>query len=131
MAQLDLVAPVAVEFTDDAGEAARRHASGYAFTIGAMGSGGRNFYNEAFTRLGFGEEVAHVAQLWQRGDRDEARAAVPIELGGLTNLLGTADTIAERVKVYRSKGINTLLVKLETSYDQQLTTLRQLLDVVG
>ena len=39
--QLDLVAPVAVEFHDDqadADAAARRHADGYAFTIGAMGS---------------------------------------------------------------------------------------------
>ena len=40
--QLDLVAPVAVEFHDDqaaADAAARRHADGYAFTIGAMGAG--------------------------------------------------------------------------------------------
>ena len=37
--------------------AARRHADGYAFTIGAMGAGGRNFYNDAFTRLGYGEQV--------------------------------------------------------------------------
>ena len=38
LADLDLVIPVAVEFTDDADEAAaRRHADGYAFTIGAMG----------------------------------------------------------------------------------------------
>ena len=38
--QLDLVAPVAVEFHDDQAStdaAARRHADGYAFTIGAMG----------------------------------------------------------------------------------------------
>ena len=42
LAELDLVAPVALEITpDDAAgdEAARRHAQGYAFTIGAMGSG--------------------------------------------------------------------------------------------
>ena len=58
---LDLVAPVAVEFTADAAAAdaaARRHADGYAFTIGAMGASGRNFYNDAFTRLGYGAQVA-------------------------------------------------------------------------
>ena len=38
LADLDLLIPVAVEFTDDVDEAARRHARGYAFTIGAMGS---------------------------------------------------------------------------------------------
>ncbi len=61
LADLDLVAPVAVEFHDDeasAEAAARRHADGYAFTIGAMGAGGRNFYNDAFTRLGYGDEVS-------------------------------------------------------------------------
>src|SRR4051794_31934724 len=58
LADLDLVAPVAVELTADEAatdEAVRRHAAGYAFTIGAMGSRGRNFYNEAFRRLGYGE----------------------------------------------------------------------------
>ena len=99
LADVDLVAPVAVEFHDDdasAAAAARRHTDGYAFTIGAMGSGGRNFYNDAFTRLGYGEQVAAVAELWQRA-RDEARAAVPIDLGRLTNLVGTQQDIAERV----------------------------------
>ena len=64
LADLDLVAPVAVEIHDDeasADAAARRHADGYAFTIGAMGAGGRNFYNDAFTRLGYGDEVEKVA----------------------------------------------------------------------
>jgi len=35
---LDLTVAVGVEFTDDVEEAGRRHADGYAFTIGAMGS---------------------------------------------------------------------------------------------
>src|SRR5271169_1846464 len=55
LTDLDLVIPVAVEFTADedaADVAARRHARGYAFTIGAMGSKDQNFYNAAFTRLG-------------------------------------------------------------------------------
>ena len=44
LADLDLVIPVAVEITPDeeaALDAAGRHARGYAFTIGAMGSGTR------------------------------------------------------------------------------------------
>jgi hypothetical protein len=118
LAELDLVAPVAVEFTagETAGDAAaRRHVDGYAFTIGAMGaggrSGGRNFYNDAFTRLGYGAEVATVAKLWRSGRRDEARAAVPLDLRRLTNLVGTA--IAERISRYRAAGITTLLAKLD------------------
>ncbi len=133
--QLDLVAPVAVEFHDnqaDADAAARRHADGYAFTIGAMGTsgaGGQNFYNDAFTRLGYGAEVHTVAQLWKAGKHDEARSSVPLDLGRLTNLLGTSDAIAERVNGYRAAGITTLLAKLEGDYEQQLAVLQRLVTI--
>jgi F420-dependent oxidoreductase-like protein len=134
LTDLDLVAPVAVEIHDDdssAERAVRRHADGYAFTIGAMGAGGRNFYNDAFTRLGYGAEVRSVAELWQAGKRDEARQAVPIDLGRLTNLVGTPDDIAARVTKYREAGITTLLAKLDGEYSDQLATLERLLDIVA
>jgi F420-dependent oxidoreductase-like protein len=130
--QLDLVAPVAVEFHDDhasADAAARRHADGYAFTIGAMGAGGQNFYNDAFTRLGYGAEVGAVAELWQAGKHDEARRSVPLDLGRLTNLLGTSDIIAERVSRYRATGITTLLAKLDGGYEEQLAILQRLVSI--
>jgi len=144
LAELDLIAPVAVEFHDDeqsAADAARRHADGYAFTIGAMGAAGaseatgnvtgRNFYNEAFTSLGYGRDVATVAELWNTGRRAEARAAVPLDLGRLTNLVGTTGAVADRVAAYRDAGITTLLAKVEGEYADQLTTLERLLSVVG
>jgi F420-dependent oxidoreductase-like protein len=130
--QLDLVAPVAVEFYDDdasADAASRRHADGYAFTIGAMGVGGQNFYNDAFTRLGYGTEVAKVAELWQAGKRDEARRNVPLDLGRLTNLLGTEDVIAERLDRYRAAGITMLLAKLDGDLEQQLAILERLVTI--
>ncbi len=134
LADLDLVAPVALEFTatrEDADAAARRHADGYAFTIGAMGAGGKNFYSDAFARLGYADGVAAVTELWQSGRRDEARAAVPIDLGRLTNLLGTDDMIAERVSRYRGQGITTLLAKLDGDYQAQLTALERLVAIVA
>jgi F420-dependent oxidoreductase-like protein len=132
--EIDLVAPVAVEFTADeaaADEAARRHASGYAFTIGAMGTGGRNFYNDAFSRLGYGDGVQRVRELWAAGRRDEAGAAVPLGLGRLTNLLGTERSIAERVELYRGAGITTLLAKLDGPRDIQLATLERLVAIAA
>lgn len=134
LADLDLVAPVAVEFTDSREEgeaAARRHAEGYAFTIGAMGAGGRNFYSDAFTRLGYGDGVRTVTQLWKAGRREEARQAVPIDLGRLTNLLGTDDAIADRVGRYQEVGITTLLAKLDGDYGAQLTALERLVAIVA
>lgn len=128
LGDIDLVAPVALEFADTATDAAaiRRHAAGYAFTIGAMGASGRNFYNEAFTRLGYGDGVRAVESLWRAGDRDAAREAVPDDLGRLTNLVGTDEMIGERLERYRAAGISTLLVKLDSPFDEQLRALERL-----
>ena len=125
-----LVAPVAVDFTDDP-DIARRHAEGYAFTIGSMGAGGRNFYNDAFTRLGFGAAVDRVAALWQSGDREAAKKAVPIELGQHTNLVGTPDEIQARIQLYRLSGIDVIMAKLDGSYDRQIATLELLCKFVS
>jgi F420-dependent oxidoreductase-like protein len=131
IAELDLVIPVAVEITDDLDEAARRHAGGYAFTIGAMGSRNKNFYNDAFARQGFADDVAAVQSLWLEGKREQAAARVPLDLGRKTNLLGPPEEIRERLRHYRDAGITTLQAKLDGPVDQRLDTLAQLLDLVA
>jgi F420-dependent oxidoreductase-like protein len=129
VAEIDVVVPVAVEVTDDEEAAARRHARGYAFTLGAMGSRGRNFYTAAFERQGYGEDVRSVQDLWLAGQREQAAERVPIELGRRTNLLGTEPMIAQRVAVYASVGVTTLQAKLNGSLDERLATLATLLDI--
>ncbi|MBV9951425.1 MAG: LLM class flavin-dependent oxidoreductase [Acidimicrobiia bacterium] len=136
LADLDLVVAVGVELTDDVDEAARRHAEGYAFTFGAMGSATHNFYNDAFERQGFGDDVREVQRLWLAGDREAARRRVPVEIGLRTNLVGTDDLVRERLRLYRDAGITTLRAglpgdgmvgDLETPLDQ----LGRLLDLVS
>jgi alkanesulfonate monooxygenase SsuD/methylene tetrahydromethanopterin reductase-like flavin-dependent oxidoreductase (luciferase family) len=131
LAELDLQVPVAVEFTDDVAEAEARHAAGYSFTIGAMGSESANFYNKAFARQGFGEQVQAVQRLWRDGRRDEAARLVPRALGAKTNLLGTPAMIGDRLRWYRDAGVRTLLVKLRGELPERLATLGQILDLVG
>ncbi len=132
LSDIDLVAPVAVELTTDPAatdEAVRRHAQGYAFTIGAMGSGRTNFYNEVLARMGFASAVAEVEALWRAGRRDEARRAVPVEIGARTNLIGTPEAVAARLEAYRAAGITTVLAKLDGSGDQRLATLATLVEL--
>ena len=131
LAELDLVMPIAVEFTDDAEEAARRHARGYAFTIGAMGSRDKNFYNAAFARQGFADDVAAVQDLWLSGRREEAAERVPIELGMNTNLLGAPAAIRDRLRTYQAAGITTVQAKLSGSTTDKLDTLGQLIDLAA
>ena len=108
LADLDLQVPVAVEFGDDVEAIARRHARGYAFTFGAMGSPTRNFYLDAFVRQGFGDTAREVQRLWLAGRREEAADRVPLELALRTNLLGTDERVRERLRAYRAAGVTTL-----------------------
>jgi F420-dependent oxidoreductase-like protein len=131
ISDLDLTVSVGVEFTDDVEEAARRHARGYAFTFGAMGSATQNFYNNAFARQGFGDDVAEVQRLWREGDREAAAQRVPLEIGLKTNLLGTPKQVAERLALYRDVGITTLRAAFaDRGLDAQLDSLGLLLDLV-
>ena len=129
LTSLDLVIPVAVEFTDDVDAAVRRHARGYAFTIGAMGSRAQNFYNAAFARQGYAEDVRAVQELWLAGRRTDAAERVPQDFGAKTNLIGTPDMIASRLRLYRDAGITTLEAKLDGDRTAQLDTLGQLVEL--
>ncbi len=131
LADLDLQIPVAVEFTEDVDEAVARHAAGYAFTIGAMGSATTNFYNNAFARQGFGEQVAEVARLWRDGRREEAARLVPLEIGEKTNLLGTPAMIADRIRLHRAAGVSTLQLKLDGPLSARLDTLARITELVS
>lgn len=128
---LDLAVPAAVEFTEDVEAAAKRHARGYAFTFGAMGSERQNFYNNAFGRQGFGEDVAAVQQLWRSGDREAAADRVPPEIGMRTNLLGTPAMVTERLRLYRDAGITTLRIQVAGDATTRLDQLGTLLDLVA
>jgi F420-dependent oxidoreductase-like protein len=131
LADLDLVIPVAVEFTEEVDAAVRRHARGYAFTIGAMGSPQQNFYNAAFARQGYADDVRAVQQLWLAGRRAEAADRVPVELGALTNLIGTPFMVADRLRQYRDAGVSTLEAKLDGDRTARLDALAQLVELVG
>jgi F420-dependent oxidoreductase-like protein len=134
-ADLDLSVAVGLDFTDDVEAAARRHAAGYAFTIGAMGSARTNFYKEAFVRQGFGDDVREVQRLWLAGDQDAARRRVPAAFGSGTNLIGTDDLVRDRLRIYRDAGITTLRVNLHgdpaTELDRMLGDLDRLLRLVA
>ena len=128
---LDLTVAVSLEFTDDLEEAGRRHAEGYAFTFGAMGTATTNFYNDAFARQGFGEDVEDVQRLWRSGERAAARKRVPTEIGLRTNLIGTADIVRERLRLYRDAGVTSLRVSVVgDTLDRRLDDLGRLLDLV-
>jgi len=129
---VELTVAVGLDFTDDVEAVGRRHAAGYAFTIGAMGSPSTNFYNRAFARQGFADAIDEVHRLWQAGDREAAGAAVPIEIGLHSNLIGDDAAVTERLRRYRDSGIDTLRVNIPgADHGERLDHLARLLDLVG
>jgi len=56
---------------------------------------------------------------------------VPLDLGRLTNLLGTERSIAERVERYGSAGITTLLAELDGPHDTRLAALERLVAIAA
>jgi F420-dependent oxidoreductase-like protein len=131
LADIDITVAVSCEITDDVEGAGRRHAEGYAFTFGAMGSGSTNFYNRAFARQGFSDAVAEVQRLWLAGDREAARRAVPTEIGLRTNQIGPPEEIRRRLQEYRDCGVQQLRVNpMGDSLEAQVDGLGQLLDLV-
>ena len=130
--EVELTVAVSLEFSDDVEAVGRKHAGGYAFTFGAMGSAKTNFYSSAFARQGFGEAVEKVHRLWQAGDREGAAAAVPLEIGLRTNLVGTDDLIGEQLQAYAVAGVSTLRVTVVgEDTEAKLTALGRLMDLVG
>ncbi|MEM9464934.1 MAG: LLM class flavin-dependent oxidoreductase [Actinomycetota bacterium] len=127
---VEITVAAGLEFTDDIEAAGRRHAAGYAFTIGAMGSSSTNFYNQAYTRMGFGDAVEEVQRLWAAGDRDAAGAAVPIEIGLHTNLVGDDAYVAGRLRAYRAAGVDTIRVGVDLNAET-LDDLGRLMDLVA
>ncbi|MGH9137010.1 MAG: LLM class F420-dependent oxidoreductase [Acidimicrobiales bacterium] len=81
-----------------------------ALYIGGMGAKGRNFYNALVTRYGYEAEAAEIQELYLAGKKNEAAAAVPLELLELTNLVGPASFVQERIAAFREAGVTTLNV---------------------
>ena len=128
---IDLTVSVGVEFTDDVEAAGRRHADGFAFTFGAMGSAKSNFYNNAFSRQGWGDDVAAVQSLWVSGDRKAAAARVPVEIGLGQNLIGPPEEVRRRLRQYRDCGINSLRIgPIGDTFDEHVNGLGQIMDLI-
>jgi F420-dependent oxidoreductase-like protein len=130
MAELDIQVRGAVAFgaTEQLVEQARPRV---AFILGAMGPRGRNYYNLAYQRAGFGEALERVQSLWLAGRRREAAAAVPPELVMGSNFYGDDDAIVGRLRAHARAGVTTIRFDCEgATVSARLETLERVLDLV-
>jgi len=133
LSNLDLqVSAGVVAFSDNVDALIAPRKPGLAFTLGAMGSRQHNFYNEVYRRAGYADIAIEVQDLWLKGQRKEATALVPDELVLKTNLIGSEEMVRERLRKYRTAGVNTLVVSPEgQTLEERVTTLGRLVELLN
>jgi F420-dependent oxidoreductase-like protein len=82
-----------------------------ALYIGGMGARGKNFYNRLVTEYGFGDAAREIQDLYLDGKKEEAAAKIPLELLEMTNLVGPASYVKERIEAFREAGVTNLQIQ--------------------
>ncbi|MGB8652607.1 MAG: LLM class F420-dependent oxidoreductase [Mycobacteriales bacterium] len=106
----EIACPVTVVVDDDVQKALDWVKMTMAFYIGGMGAKDKNFHLDVVSRFGYEEQAHEVQELFLAGDRDGAVKAVPNELCDGIALCGPLDRIKERLELWRSSPVTTLLL---------------------
>lgn len=97
-----------------------------ALYVGGMGAAEMNFHAQVYTRMGYGDEVAEIQQLFLSGRKDEAAAIVPDQMVTDTMIIGNVDEVRTQVKEWEDAGVTMLLVTCRS-----VEHMRQLAAAVG
>ncbi len=81
-----------------------------ALYVGGMGARGKNFYNDLACRYGFEDAAKKIQDLYLDGKKQEAAAAVPLQLIDEVCLIGSKERIADRLAAWKESGVGTLIV---------------------
>ena len=84
------------------------------FYIGGMGAKDMNFHKNVFARMGYEKEADEIQDLFFEGKRDEAIAAVPLQMVADISLVGTREQIRDELQLWEEAGVTTLVVGGQT-----------------
>jgi F420-dependent oxidoreductase-like protein len=106
----EVAATVPFIVTDDVPGAIDALRPFYALYFGGMGAKGRNFHANVPIRMGHGEMIERVQDLYLGGKKDEAAAAIPASLIEELSLVGPREKIPDDLEKWRESIVTTLLV---------------------
>jgi F420-dependent oxidoreductase-like protein len=121
----DIAGVVWVSENDDIEVAAAKVKPTIALYAGGISAVGANFHNDVFVRMGWGEVCADVQSLFLAGRREEAVAAVPLEMVEDVALIGPADKLVDDLK---NRWANTCLTTLVAGGSPRKETLARLVE---
>ncbi|MEI7890067.1 MAG: LLM class F420-dependent oxidoreductase [Actinomycetes bacterium] len=98
--------------------------------VGGMGSRDKNFYNALVQRYGYEAAAKEIQDLYLDGKKDEACAAIPDDLIDLISLVGTRDSVRDRMRAFKAAGVGTLNITPVTfTRDERIEQLRILAEL--
>ena len=132
LGELQVITGVPVAIGDDVESLAEFVRPALALYIGGMGARGKNFYNDLAVRYGYEAEAKEIQDLYLDGKKDEAAAAVPIELVRASSLIGPESYVAERIAAFAEAGVGTLMLQpLDGSREGRLKTVETMRRLAG
>jgi F420-dependent oxidoreductase-like protein len=106
----EIAATVPFIVTDDVEQGIDALRPFYALYFGGMGAKGRNFHANVAIRMGYGDMIERVQDLYLGGKKDEAAAAIPRDLIDGMSLVGPPDKLRHDLEKWRDSIVTTLLV---------------------
>lgn len=106
----EVAATVPLLVSDDIDAAADTLRPFYALYFGGMGARGANFHANVPIRMGYGDAIADVQELYLDGHKEQAAARIPRELIERLSLIGPADKIRGELDEWRESIVTTILV---------------------
>ena len=106
----EVAATVPMVVSDDVEAAADALRHYYALYFGGMGARGKNFHANVAIRMGHGEMIARVQDLYLDGKKQEAAAAIPFELIEQMSLIGRPEKIRHDLEAWRDSVVTTLVI---------------------
>jgi F420-dependent oxidoreductase-like protein len=103
---------VPVSIDDDRARARDALKPWVALYVGGMGSKSKNFYNDLVSRYGFADDARTLQELYLGGKQLEAIRRVPDALVDAVSIAGPASYVRERLAVWASAGVTTLLASV-------------------
>ena len=111
----EVVATVPLIVSDDVEAAIDMLRPFYALYFGGMGAKGKNFHANVAIRMGHGDMIEKIQDLYLDGKKDDAAAAIPSALIEQLSLVGPPDKIRHDLEPWRESIVTTLLISGDAS----------------
>jgi F420-dependent oxidoreductase-like protein len=108
--EFEVACHVPIIVGDDVEAVANFYRPALALYIGGMGAREVNFHNDVFARMGYLQEAKHIQDLYLDGKKEEAAAAVPLQLVEDVALVGPKEKIRDDLERWRESTVTTMIV---------------------